>query len=116
MFPTGRTGLHNPSRPQADFNEPGHAGDGGLEVTNLHKVLETLKMCPISSESGDNDIPCHRPGSSHRRYRKPDELVGAIKTFHEKAAKVAGISLPTLLAAVYTTETKMAQLASASRV
>lgn len=58
--------------------------------------------------SGDNaHIP--RPGTSYPRYRMESDLHETAKLFYETAAKAVGVSLPTLVRAVFQAETKISR-------
>lgn len=105
MFPTGRTGME--THPQAG---PQLEGDYDEAIASkLQSVMGQLKpRRAISEEDASNlesDVP--RPGSSYQRYRRESDLPETAKTFYEAAAKVAGISLPMLVRAVFQTELKL---------
>lgn len=53
----------------------------------------------------ESDVP--RPGSFYPRYRLDTDLPEMARPFYETAAKVVGISLSTLVRAVFQTEVRM---------
>ncbi|KAL2826788.1 hypothetical protein BDW59DRAFT_60544 [Aspergillus cavernicola] len=63
-----------------------------------------LRMAPqyIKSRAvvGDPDSDIPRPGSLYPRYRQESDLPDSARVFYETAAKVVGISLPTLVRCV----------------
>ncbi|THC99406.1 hypothetical protein EYZ11_001130 [Aspergillus tanneri] len=70
------------------------------------KVTSELKARKMLSNP-DVDIP--RPGNLYQRYRKESDLPDAATYFYEIAAKVAGVSLSTLIRAVFQAETKISR-------
>lgn len=72
----------------------------------LHAVMSQLIPRKHNPRS-DDEIP--RPGSEYRRHRSESELPDTARPFYEAVAEVAGISLGTLVRAVFQTEVKIAQ-------
>lgn len=65
--------------------------------TMLGMATRYLKSRAIVSDP-DSDVP--RPGSSYARYRQESDLPDTARVFYETAAKVTGMSLPTLVRCV----------------
>ncbi|RJE17793.1 transcription initiation factor RRN7 [Aspergillus sclerotialis] len=101
LFPTGRTGIEEqPGPSSAEEHEE-------ESITNmLHDV--TSQMIPRRpNPNSDSDIP--RPGSEYKRYRCESDLPEMARPFYETVAKVAGITLHSLIRAVFTTEVKISR-------
>lgn len=74
----------------------------------LNSMLETVtsQLRPTKVTPGtDSEVAC--PGSSYARYRVETDLPEKVRPFYETAAKVVGISLSTLVKAVFQAEVKM---------
>lgn len=99
MFPIGPTGVEN----QAPA-PPTEAEDEGFLDSMLETVTRQLKSTKIIPET-ESDVA--RPGSSYPRYRLDTDLPERVRSFYETAAKVVGISLSTLVRAVFQTEVIM---------
>lgn len=88
------------------------------EITSrLRSVMGQLKprrTIPDDSvaDMGD-ELP--RPGSYYRRYRVVSELDETARLFYETVANCAGVTLLTLVRAVFQTEMKMGRLQEDSR-
>jgi RNA polymerase I-specific transcription initiation factor RRN7 len=76
----------------------------------MHAMLETVtsQLRPRKAIS-DPKANVARPGTSYPRYRTESELPEMARSFYEIAAKVAGVSLSTLVRAVSQTETKISR-------
>lgn len=76
----------------------------------LRQVHQKLQPGQIyTSATSDEEDP--RPfGSSYRRFRKASELFGVAKSFYERAADLAGLSLAELVKVVFLTEREMEKL------
>lgn len=99
MFPTGPTGVEN--QPPAT---PTEADDEEFLNSMLETVTRQLKSTKAIPDT-ESDVA--RPGSSYTRYRLDTDLPERARSFYETAAKVVGISLSTLVRAVFQTEVKM---------
>lgn len=100
LFPIGRTGVQTePSLPSPEAEEEA--------ITKLlHAVMSQLIPRRPNPDS-DSDIP--RPGCEYRRYRTESELPDTARLFYRTVAEVAGISLDTLVRAVFQTELRIGQ-------
>ncbi|RMJ28895.1 transcription initiation factor RRN7 [Aspergillus sp. HF37] len=97
LFPTGRSGAQAQHAPQ-----PAGADDEEEAITKmLHAVMSQL-IPRKHNPRPDDEIP--RPGSEYRRHRSESELPDTARPFYEAVAEVAGISLGTLVRAVFQTE------------
>lgn len=101
MFPTGRTGVEGPAE--------GPAVKIGEEDINskLRTVISQLRPTKVdgNGERDDDSIP--RPGSSYRFYRTESSLPETARMFYETAARLSGLSLHSLVRAVFQTELKV---------
>ncbi|KAF4275019.1 hypothetical protein CNMCM8812_003326 [Aspergillus fumigatus] len=106
------------SNPLAEFFPVGPMGSDGQTVSDptegddeaMHAMLETVtsQLRPRKAIS-DPKANVARPGTSYPRYRTESELPEMARSFYEIAAKVAGVSLSTLVRAVSQTETKISR-------
>lgn len=103
MFPTSRAD-DTPITKQAE-------DEGSAVSEKLHAVLSSLSVrkAVVDDTASGKFI---RPGRSYKRYRSESELDEKPRAFYETAAKTVGISLKTLVLAVYRTERKVQELAS----
>ena len=106
MFPTGR--LDGSSAPNADVNEGIRMNVNGV-LNKLELTQRYLKVRDVVSEvsEGNHSKPVRRIGSLYKRYRQVEDLTAQAKAFYEAAAGIAGISLSTLVKAVYKMETSL---------
>ncbi|KAE8374047.1 hypothetical protein BDV26DRAFT_270799 [Aspergillus bertholletiae] len=99
LFPIG------PSRTDSqEVAGPPDENDEEAISSMLQTVTKQLKPRKVVPED-DPDIP--RPGASYVRYKMESDLPEDARPFYETAAKVAGISLSTLVRAVSQAELKM---------
>ena len=107
MFPTGR--LHRTEPTDTEGNEDVEKSKYDARVTTLIAVQNSLKVRGIISEDreGKQEKPVLRLGSTYQRYRRSENLPPHAKAFYDAAAKVAGVTLSTLVAAVYQTEVEL---------
>ncbi|KAM0108905.1 hypothetical protein ACP6JB_005426 [Aspergillus fumigatus] len=106
------------SNPLAEFFPVGPMGSDGQTVSDptegddeaMHAMLKTVtsQLRPRKAIS-DPKANVARPGTSYPRYRTESELPEMARSFYEIAAKVAGVSLSTLVRAVSQTETKISR-------
>lgn len=108
MFPTGRQKA-GPTRRTAQ--EENQANDEALE-RKLRTVQGQLKVRKIISDrdARTSRLPVDRIGSYYKRYRKIEDLSVTARTFHETAASLVAVSLPSLLVAVTQVEQKLVRL------
>ena len=106
MFPTGRldgpTPLTNENR-----NEISEAETAISQ--KLHAVQNSLKMRGIVStetEAG-TERPIRRIGSLYKHYRSEEDLPPAGRAFYEAVARLAGVTVATLVEVVFQTERKL---------
>ena len=106
MFPTGRRRTTPPAHSNAQ--QEYQANDEALE-RKLRTVQEHLKVREIVSDrdARRSRRPINRIGSYYKRYRKVDDLSDAARTFHEAAANLVAVTLPSLLVAVRQVEQKL---------
>ncbi|PYH64700.1 TFIIB-type zinc finger domain-containing protein [Aspergillus vadensis CBS 113365] len=81
------------------------------DVTDEEALDELIKASTSQLRSrqviADNDLETPRPGCSYTRYRTESDLPDTARSFYETAAKVAGVSLSTLIRAVSQAENKI---------
>jgi RNA polymerase I-specific transcription initiation factor RRN7 len=104
--------------PLAEFFPTGLTASEGQTVSDsteedaeaMHAMLQTVtsQLKPRKTIS-DPKADVARPGSLYPRYRTESELPEMARFFYETAAKVAGVSLSTLVRAVSQTETKISR-------
>ncbi len=80
--------------------------DDSLYISRLKSVQGSFNIQKPSPDRETNaQIP--RPGSFYKHFRTVGELSLNAKVFYEAAANLAGIGLPTIVSAVFLTETKL---------
>lgn len=89
---------NQPAAPPTEKDDEEFLGSMLETVTNQ---LRPTKVIP------ETDREVARPGSSYARYRVETDLPEKARPFYETAAKVVGISLSTLIKAVFQAEVKM---------
>ncbi|KAF7130954.1 hypothetical protein CNMCM5793_003889 [Aspergillus hiratsukae] len=104
--------------PLAEFFPIGPTASEGQVISDstegddeaMHAMLQTVtsQLKPRKAIS-DPKADVARPGSSYPRYRTESDLPETARSFYETAAKVAGVSLSTLVRAVSQTETKISR-------
>lgn len=101
MFPTDRVDETPMSVEQVEDEERAIS-------EKLRVVLSNLATRKSVADNGASEkVP--RPGSSYKRYRSESNLDEKSKVFYQAAAKTAGVSLKSLVLAVYRTERKVQQ-------
>ncbi len=109
MFPTN--GLRDPTNPKAPLPSEGGEARRYGDAT-LDKVKQVQRSMKASSVVLDSDVDGHtehvrRPGSYYKRYRVVEDIPPDARTFFEAAARVVGLSLRSIVDAVYQTESKL---------
>lgn len=110
MFPTGRPNGPVGSVPQSKQSEEDAEHD--VLIQNILSTQRALKTRGVVSEGkegkeGKQTKRVRRIGSSYKRYRRVEDLPDHAKVFYEATAKMAGLSLPTLVLAVFKMERKL---------
>ncbi|KAF2212976.1 hypothetical protein CERZMDRAFT_40275 [Cercospora zeae-maydis SCOH1-5] len=102
MFPAHneRKGERKEPRAWAEITD-----DGTTSAQKVTQVQAALRPQRIVAEQDADDVP--RTGSSYIQYRAVEELDGATKTFHEKAAQLAAYPQHGLLRAVFAIERRL---------
>jgi RNA polymerase I-specific transcription initiation factor RRN7 len=81
-----------------------------MQENNKKKMIQavqaSLRTLQTTPESAMNSH-VYRAGSFYKRYRQPEDLTGHAKEFFEEAAKVVGLSLESLILAVFAIERKV---------
>ena len=106
MFPTGR--LDGPT-PLTDENPNGLPEAETAISQKLHAVQNSLKMRGVVStetEAG-TEVPIHRIGSFYKHYRSEDDLPPTGRAFYETVARLAEVTVATLVKVVFQTERKL---------
>ena len=109
MFPTGRPDGSSPAKVNIDQE----AKDNQLALSlALTTTVGSLKLRGIVSEEDEenSEKAVKRIGSFYKRYRNIEDLPSPAKTFYEAAARSVGISLSTLVLAVFQMEVKLEKL------
>ena len=107
MFPTGRS---DESRPQASESvDATKDREYAAILDKIVNVQRNLKVRSVVSEerAGKQKESIQRIGSAYKRYRRLDDLTPLAKKFYETTAQLAGLSLRTLVAAVYKMELEL---------
>lgn len=109
MFPTGRTGVEGPAEPAVKIDEEDIDSKLRTVISQLRpaKVVSPEDATNGDGEQDDDSIP--RPGSSYRFYRTESSLPETARVFYETAARLSGLSLDSLIRAVFQTELKVQQ-------
>ena len=109
MFPTGRPDGSLATK--VDFDQEIEADQIVLDQ-KLNFAVGSLEFRGIvseeSAESSENSV--RRIGSFYKRYRNVEDLSPQARSFYEAAARSVGISLSTLILAVFQTERKLETL------
>lgn len=115
MFPINRTASE---RDDAEGKEPLIETSLATDSENLLKdVQAALKPLRVLSEEAAAEAHAtpDRPGNYYKRHRTVMELHGLTKAFHEDAAKLAGLSLESMLSGVFALEKRLEQWESQAR-
>ncbi|KAF3482967.1 uncharacterized protein GIQ15_02291 [Arthroderma uncinatum] len=101
MFPTSRVS-------NGEDNSQAKQSDEEAVIEKLRTVLSNLRVRRIitEEEAGRLMKPVPRPGSDYLRFRYVNQLPDNAKIFYDTAAKTIGVSMETLVLAVYQTEHK----------
>ena len=103
MFPTRR--LDGPT-PSTDDSQHGPE-EAETAITNkLHAVQSRLEMRGVVSSEIElaKEESVRRIGSSYKHYRRENDLPPAVRVFYEAMARVVGVTVATLVKAVFRTE------------
>lgn len=105
MFPTARVDTDD----VIPLPPPGDDDDSPAITEKLHKVLSKLRMRRVITDADASALSkaIARPGSAYPRYRNKTQLPESAKVFYEATAKVIGVSLETMVSAVYQTENRI---------
>lgn len=107
MFPAGQRNGSGRSIPQSKQLEEDTEHEALLQKHfNTQRALKTRGIVSEGKESKQTKR-VRRIGSIYKRYRRVEDLPNHAKEFHEATAKVAGLSLPTLILAVFRMERKL---------
>jgi RNA polymerase I-specific transcription initiation factor RRN7 len=102
MFPTGKL---TPSTSNHDTGDEVAAGKDALEKQKIATVARSMRpRKTIAKESANLKENIVRPGSFYKRHRKALELEGPERLFHQEVARLTGISLDSLVKAVFSSE------------
>lgn len=64
----------------------------------------------VARRVAERAMNAHRPGALYRRYRDVEELSGPARVLFEEAAKLAGVSLPGMVQAVFLIERRLQKI------
>lgn len=109
MFPTDGPG--EPIDPTSPLPSEDKQARRDSEAT-LDKVKQVQRLMKATTVLLDSDVDGHaehvrRPGSYYKRYRVIEDIPSVARTFFEAAARVVGLSLRSIVDAVYQTESKL---------
>ena len=106
MFPTGRL---DGSTPFTNENPEELVEAGAAIDEKLHAVQGSLKMRGVVSSDTEaaTEGPIRRIGSFYKHYRSEDDLPPAGRAFYEAVARLAGVTVTTLVKVVFQTERKL---------
>lgn len=102
MFPTHHESQNETTAARAETEI---SDFGNTSAEKLAQVQAGLCAQRIITDQSADDVP--RTGSSYIQYRAVEELHGATKAFHEKAARLAGYPLHGMVKAVFVIERKL---------
>jgi RNA polymerase I-specific transcription initiation factor RRN7 len=109
MFPAGRTGKEPVA---GEIHHQDEEDEDEAITKKLRSVLNKLKPRRVIPEGNstqfENQIP--RPGTGYKSYRSEDDLPDTARTFYDAVARLAGLSLSTLVRVVALTENKIRKL------
>lgn len=107
MFPTGRPDGHINSMPQSKQSEEDLEHEALTQ--RVFSAQKSLRMRGIVSEGkeGKQTKSVCRIGASYKRYRRVEDLPDHAKAFYKATANMAGLSLQTLVLAVFRMERKL---------
>lgn len=104
MFPTGRMGTE----PQPNVPVPDIDDEEAINAKLRTVMSEIRPRKAISNEEAAKlESEIARPGSFYQHYRTEDNLPETARPFYEAAAKIAGLSLRTLVRVVFQTELRI---------
>ena len=106
MFPTVR--LDGSAATEVDVNEGMRTVQNRL-LDKLEATQRNLKIRDVILDVSErwHSEPVRRIGSLYKRYRQVEDLTVQAKAFYEAVAGFAGVSLSTLVKAVYKMETNL---------
>ena len=107
MFPTGRPNVSITTVPPK--KNPEKQTEHEALIQRVLSAQKSLKTRGIVSEGkvGKQTKRVRRIGSSYKRYRRVEDLPDYAKAIYEATAKLAGLSLQTLVLAVFRMERKL---------
>ncbi|KAK2872060.1 hypothetical protein FQN49_002593 [Arthroderma sp. PD_2] len=99
MFPTSRAG-------NVEASDQVRQSDDEAVAEKLQTVLSSLRVRRVitEEEAGRLMRPVPRPGCDYLRFRYVNQLPDNARIFYDTAARTIGVSLDTLVLAVYRTE------------
>ncbi len=104
MFPTSK--RNNDRSPVRRRNQTAVDAAKISQVKAVQQALLTRQ--PVTDmEMSESDTEIIRPGSHNKLYRNAEELSGDAKVFFEATADLVGLSVQSLVKAVFLTETKL---------
>lgn len=107
MFPAGKSGQETTSIETSDQAEEDEATTNKLRSV-LSKSTSRRAISDESAAQMENPVP--RPGSRYKSYRSEADLPETARAFYESAAKMAGVSLSTLVRIVKLAENRIEKL------
>jgi len=99
MFPIGQRTRAPPREQDTD----------SLKSKRMETVQKSLRPRKVITENQEAELgkDVLRPGSLYRRYRKVEDLNGHVKAFYNAVADLAGLSLKSVVRAVFLTEERL---------
>ncbi|KAI9880099.1 MAG: Pol I core factor CF [Pleopsidium flavum] len=109
MFPTNRAGGSIIPQEHALSGEGESKVEQEAVLDKVKQVQSSMGMRRVISDvdAEHNKEPVKRPGSYYKHYRRVQDLPHDAKVFFEAAARAVGLSLHTLVKAVFQTECKL---------
>ncbi|KAK7566843.1 hypothetical protein IWX91DRAFT_267067 [Phyllosticta citricarpa] len=104
MFPTGQPAGMGREPPPSGPDEKSMADAQDERIRAVQGAMKPCDAVPAAAEDADR---VWRPGSLYKRYRQADELEGTARIFYEAVARQAGMSLISLVKAVFVVERKL---------
>lgn len=99
LFPLIQSAAYPPADGEDDDVDENKIEARLLEIQG---AMTWVKPLPLADGDDGNNI--RRPGSLHQRYETLDDLSGPAQGFHDRAAKLSGLSTADLLRAVFRLE------------
>lgn len=106
LFPLPLDASHASEEQTLRKDESAEPGDVLIRLREVQGSLESRRAIS-EDEAGFEETRVARPGSQSKVYREQMEVPDAARPFFEEVGKIAGVSMGTLVKAVFSVETKV---------